>query len=284
MRLFAAPSRKQGMALSRSIDNGEVRLYYQIFKSLNISHDDVIVDIGANIGYSTLAFQRAFSILDQDHQDKKKNSKIFLRLRRSKLSTLPKFILVEPNPKNFQFIFFNLRMINNKKWNLLPFGLGKETKICTAGIDIGYSTRGSKIFSNSGLMSFRNKVGFEPNSSSELLLVNGETFLNLIKDEANQVRFCKIDTEGMELEILEMLESWFVLGKTMFQIEVNPLYADQSFKKSILNLCSRNNYCILVEEDADFTGSMERYLVPLNLQEKLTYNSKLVRLLDPDSF
>jgi FkbM family methyltransferase len=284
MKLFSAPSRKQGMALLRSMGNEEVQLYYQIFKSLNISHDNIIVDIGANIGYSTLAFQRAFSILNQDHLDKKKNGKNFLRKGRSELSASPKFILVEPNPKNFQFIYFNLRMINNKKWLLLPFGLGKETKICTAGIDIGYSTRGSKIFSNSGLMSFHNKVGFEPNSTSELLLVNGETFLNLIKDEANQVRFCKIDTEGMELEILEMLESWFVLGKTIFQIEVNPLYTDQSFKESILNLCSRNNYCILVEEDAGFTGSMERYLVPLSLQKKLTDDSELVRLLDPDSF
>jgi FkbM family methyltransferase len=284
MKLFSAPSRKQGMALLRSMGNDEVQLYCQIFQSLNLQHDNVIVDIGANIGYSTLAFQKAFSILNQDKLYEKKYRKIFLREEQSELGTSPKFILVEPNPKNFQFIYFNLRMINKNKWNLLPFGLGKETKICTAGIDIGYSMRGRKTFSNSGLVSFRNKVGFEPSTSSELLLVNGEIFLNLIKDEANQVRFCKIDTEGMELEILEMLESWFVLGKTIFQIEVNPLYTDQSFKESILNLCSRNKYCILVEEDAGFTGSLERYLVPLSLQKELTDNSKLVRLLDPDSF
>jgi hypothetical protein len=119
MKFFSAPSRKQGMALLRSMDNDEVQLYYQIFKSLNLSHDNVVVDIGANIGYSTLAFQRAFSILNQDHLDKKKTGKIFLREERSELSTSPKFILVEPNPKNFQFIYFNLRMINKKKWKLL---------------------------------------------------------------------------------------------------------------------------------------------------------------------
>ena len=71
----------------------------------------------------------------------------------------------------------------------------------------------------------------------------------------------------MEFEILEILETLFASGRTIFQIEVNPLFADQTFKQNVLNLCTKNNYCVLVESDSGLTGSMEWYLVPINLSK-----------------
>ena len=265
LKLFAAPSRKQAMALQRTLSQRErdLELYCEIFRILEVTEDDVIVDIGANIGYSTLAFQKAFSIVIQGRTGKQllKNSWVDV------FKTSPKFILVEPNPRNFRFIDFNLRMISSKKWLLLPFGLGGKTGVRVAGIDSGYALRGRKVFTNSGLLSFSGKNNFKPGTQINLPVIDGKTFLEILKEKPIRVRFCKIDTEGMELEILEILNTWFAAGRTVFQIEVNPLYADQSFKQGVLNLCNKYNYCILVEGDSYLTGSMEWYLVPISLRD-----------------
>ena len=263
MKLFAAPSRKQAIALVRTLSEKELKLYCQIFQILEVTENDVIVDIGANIGYSTLVFQKAFSRLAQDRTGKQQIGNSLIQAFKSS----PKFILVEPNPRNFRFIYFNLRMISGNKWLLLPFGLGKETRVRTAGIDSGYSWRGSKVFANSGLLSFRQINSFKHGTQINLPVIDGKTFLDLLKEDPIRVRFCKIDTEGMEFEILEILETWFASGRTIFQIEVNPLFADQTFKQNVLNLCTKNNYCVLVESDSGLTGSMEWYLVPINLSK-----------------
>lgn len=272
LKLFAAPSRKQAMALLRTISERELELYCEIFRILEVTEDDVIVDIGANIGYSTLAFQKAFGIVTQGRTGKKilKSSQIEV------FKSSPNFILVEPNPRNFPFIDFNLRMINNKNWLLLPFGLGGETGVRVAGIDSDYSWRGSKVFTNSGLLSFSKKSNFQPGTQINLPVIDGKTFLEILKEMPTRVRFCKIDTEGMELEILEILNSWFATGSTVFQIEVNPLYTDKSFKQDVLNLCNKYNYCILVEGDSYLTSSMEWFLVPISLRNLFLRNTLFI--------
>lgn len=260
------------MALLRTISDRELELYCEIFRILEVTEDDVIVDIGANIGYSTLAFQKAFGIITRGRTGKQilKSNQIEV------FKSSPNFILVEPNPRNFPFIDFNLRMINNKNWLLLPFALGGETGVRVAGIDSGYSWRGSKVFTNSGLLSFSKKNDFQPGTQINLPVIDGKTFLEILKEKTSRVRFCKIDTEGMELEILKILNTWFAKGRTVFQIEVNPLYTDKSFKHDLQNQCNKYNYCILVEGDSYLTGSMEWFLVPTSLREIFLRNTLFI--------
>lgn len=172
---------------------------------LEFDSQSLIIDIGANIGYTAMAFSQAL-------ESEGKSAKM---------------ILVEPNWKNFPFLNFNLRKLKLENWSLLPFGVSTRLGFKQAGILESYSWRGNSAFHNTGLVSFANHA-MRSNTLMNLPLVDVPTFQAFLgpegSAEAPPPLFCKIDIEGGEYDFLQASSDWFESNSTVFQVEINPIF------------------------------------------------------------
>lgn len=129
---------------------------------LEFDSQSLIIDIGANIGYTAMAFSQAL-------ESEGKSAKM---------------ILVEPNWKNFPFLNFNLRKLKLENWSLLPFGVSNRLGFKQSGILESYSWRGKVAFQNTGLMSFSNHA-VKSNTIINLPVVDFQTFQAFLTSEGS---------------------------------------------------------------------------------------------------
>ena len=238
--LLAAPSKRQMGAMRSALHRHQIAHYSLLFGYCFREGRDVIVDVGANIGYSALAFAKAAKIAG---------------------NTLPRQILVEPNSRNFPFIRRNLKTV--KGWDLLPLGLGRQTGFLRAGIPAYNRYRGTRIFMNTGLVTVRPDVDILPSTSISLPIVEVEVLL-AFAPRPTEIAFCKIDVEGGELDVLQGLATWFK-AKVIFEIEVNPLYQSSDDVNQIISLLESHGYSALSNAGTKETQTSNWLLVPNEL-------------------
>jgi len=230
---LAAPSKRQIGALRRTLTS-EISLFESLFRV--ISSDRLhFVDVGANIGYSTLMWADVH--------------KGFLQ------KTTISYSCIEPNIRNLPFLEFNLRNLSNVR--IFPFAVGGgiTQSFLTGGIPMSYSDRGSSVFRNTGLFSFHGNGELASASKKSAPMVSTKVFLEFF--EAETVAFCKIDIEGGELNFLFNAERWFQEG-VVFQVEINSQYFTEADWGDLENWLIRFNYCVI--EPPSFTPESQKNL------------------------
>jgi FkbM family methyltransferase len=159
---------------------------------------DIIIDVGANIGYWSLS-----------------SSKIFKK---------SKFLLFEPLKKSFDLLKKNTQ--NKSNFELYNFGLGNVDK--KEFISFPEWERNSNNLNRFGLMSIYGKTNI---NREEIVIKKFDDIFNY----TNKKIFIKIDVEGSELDVLEGCKKISQLNNVIFEIEINrkiiEFLGDSFFKK-----------------------------------------------------
>lgn len=230
---LAAPSKKQIGALRRTLMS-EISLFERLFRVIS-SGSGHFVDVGANIGYSTLMWADVHKRFQQ--------------------KTTITYSCIEPNIRNLPFLEFNLRNLSNVM--IFPFALGGgSSSFLTGGISMSYGHRGRSVFRNTGLFSFHGKGELASASKKSAPMVSAKVFLEFF--EAETVAFCKIDIEGGELNFLFNAERWFKEG-VVFQVEINSQYFTEADWGDLENWLIRFDYCVI--EPPNFSPESQKNLL-----------------------
>jgi len=194
-----SPTIKQLRAADRDLMRKNIRRYTKVFKKLGISNNNdngLVLDIGGNLGYTSIAFRLALKDSNMD------------------------IYSFEPYTPNHTFF-----KKNTLKHNifLFPFGLGNVNKVMDIGLpDYTFEIKNKDDRSNTGRVSL---IGINNTISNQTALkaniVHGDKFLKIMF-MSNKVKFIKIDVEGFELEVLSGLYNTINESMPFIQIEANP--------------------------------------------------------------
>ena len=198
-----SPTIRQLRAADRDLMRKNIRRYKKVFKELGISnHNGLVLDIGGNLGYTSIAFRLAL---------KNSNMDIYS---------------FEPYTPNHTFFKKNTIKHNI---SLFPFGLGNENKVMDIGLpDYTSSIKDKDDRSNTGRVSL---IGINNTISNQTSLkaniVHGDKLLKTMF-MSNKVKFIKIDVEGFELEVLSGLYNTINESMPFIQLEANPTTMETS--------------------------------------------------------
>lgn len=187
-----------------------------------ISDDVVVVDIGMNVGFTSLFF--------------------------SKKENVKQIYSFEPVLETYEFAMKNLELNSETGNKILAhnFGLGNNN----------YETE--FIFSNEykGSVGVRGLKSWNIRNATDKKLVkvaikDASEVLKPIFESHSEVFFvCKLDCEGAEYEILKNIEKSGVIKKSnLFIIE----YHDEGYN-SITEILSRNNFVVVIKKTAIHLG------------------------------
>ena len=198
---FFAPTICQINAAKRYISKKNFLLsvppYLKLLETLSCFYQDsqtVVWDIGANIGYTSIAASLEIP-----------NSRIYS---------------FEPSPINQ--LFFNTNTQEFPNINLFPFAFSSTNNLFHIGAPAYSLSRSLDASKDTGLFSLSNDKSQLIRSHS-CLAINLHHFLDLYKDRVPDI--IKIDTEGMELEILKEIFSFVNSNKELIVFfEFNRFY------------------------------------------------------------
>ncbi|MDC1470207.1 FkbM family methyltransferase [Gammaproteobacteria bacterium] len=198
-QLILSPTLRQTQAAVRDLSKKTINKYKDLFLKLGLSEskNKLILDVGGNLGYTSIAFRLA---LKEDSID---------------------IYTFEPYPPSHDFIRKN---IFRKNIVLFPFGLGDKNKIVDIGLpDYTYSISNQDDRSNTGRVSM---VGIDNSINDDLsqkaYVVHADEMLKSIYMNQN-VAFIKIDVEGFELDVLKGLSDTIKESRPFIQMEANPV-------------------------------------------------------------
>lgn len=254
--VFFSPTRVQARALHRSLSSEELERTNQLFSVIPHGRD-VIIDVGANIGYSTAQYRLACS-----------------RGQSRPLS----FLLVEPNLQNLRFLTHNLNQVfgaeGRSQWDLLPVALTGATGFLPAGIPEAYSTRPGDGPKNTGLLTFASGREMIPESAQSFPVVHAAILSEFVNYE--EVGLCKIDIEGGEIEFLEAVGDCFFQSDIIVEIEVNPLYMTNVETQALVEILRQHRYTMLAPESFEWGNRADVLLVPAKLASKIAGATNLI--------
>ena len=172
--------------------SGDIDIFYEIFwkKIYSFSRNNIpqfIVDIGANIGLTTLYFLKKFPT--------------------------DKIICVEPDPSNLEILKKNLELqIKNQ-----------VVKVCEAAI----SNKDGTMFLNRPPLKYNSKLLVHGNKDEMNLPVKVLSMHNFLKENSiEQIDILKIDIEGSEVELFSADVSWLSTVKEVI-IETHSINAEE---------------------------------------------------------
>jgi FkbM family methyltransferase len=206
---------KLELDLSDSIDHflyfGLIENSFTHLKKL-LKKNDVIFDIGANNGYTSLAFSQEIG----------ENGKIFS---------------FEPDNINYNRAKKNIELNNVKNINLLKFGIGSKTeKLKLFNID-EYNLGMNRILKD------------ESNSKyQEIEVISIDDFIN--SNSIDKINLIKIDVEGFEKEVLLGAINTINHFKPIIFIEINNEYLKEQNTSAfeIYHFLKSLNYSIFIAE------------------------------------
>lgn len=199
--IFYAPTICQLNASKKYISKKKflisVPIYLKLLEKLSGFYQDnkaVVWDIGANIGYTSIAASLGLS-----------NSRIYS---------------FEPSPLNQLFFTTNTQYFQNI--NLFPFAFSSVNSLFHIGAPVYALSRSLDASKDTGLFSLSRDKSQLVRSNS-CLSINLHQFLEFYKDRIPDI--IKIDTEGMELEILNEIFDFVNSNKELIVFfEFNRLY------------------------------------------------------------
>ena len=194
-----------GDSLDLSIRGVYGELDTQIVKN-EIRPGDVVIDVGANIGYYTLIFAKL-------------------------VGNMGKVIAFEPEPKNFEILKKNISI--NKLTNVIL-----EQKI------VSNTNKKTKLFlANSGIVGHHTNP---TKNSTNFIEVDSITLDDyLVKNNmSKKINFLKIDVEGAEIKVLEGAKTILRNDKIKIFTEFNRLAIEKlgMKPKTFLSLLTENNF------------------------------------------
>tara|TARA_E500000178_G_C16994219_1_gene742348 strand:- start:582 stop:1454 length:873 start_codon:yes stop_codon:yes gene_type:complete len=203
----------------------ENNIYFRIIKKENEQIDkikkvhnffktDIIVDIGANIGYWSL-------------------------IRYLNIHEIKKIFCFEPSKISFNYLSQNLKYYNNCKVFNIGFGNSNDIKKLSFPY---WENKKSYRIQNLGLRSIHGGTNI---LSEEISIKKFDDFYKNLEIENISV-FIKIDTEGYEFEVLKGMQDFIINSKKIiFEIEFNTdIYNNISkdLNNEILNYLKKNNF------------------------------------------
>ena len=162
--------------------NLKFKFHYKVYSIIN--KKDVILDIGANLGYFAKSFSR--------------------------LATEGKVICIEPLPQYYEVLNFHLGKKKNIK--IHNVALGKEAGTVTMVLPM------QNGMIRTGLPHISNKIVSNKERTQDVELVNP---LSLIKNET-KLDYIKCDVEGYEWVIFQELKPALEQYLPTIQIEIDP--------------------------------------------------------------
>jgi len=139
----------------------------------NISNGDLVMDIGANIGYFTLIMAKGI----------KENGKVFS---------------FEPEPKNFELLKKNVEINNYSNVILEKKAIGNKTGIAKLYL----ADRKNNIFHSGMHRIFRSDLVSQISNPVSINIIKLDDYLQDLKS-IKKIRLIKIDVEGAEFDVLK---------------------------------------------------------------------------------
>ena len=144
----------------------------QVIKQ-NISGGDIVIDIGANIGYFTLIMAKGI----------RENGKVFS---------------FEPEPKNFELLKKNVEINNYSNVILEKKAIGNKTGIAKLYL----ADRKNNIFHSGMHRIFRSDLVSQISNPVSINIIKLDDYLQDLKF-IKKIRLIKIDVEGAEFDVLK---------------------------------------------------------------------------------
>lgn len=193
-KIVRSPTFKQLNAFRSSTSKKEIFKWKEIFSDLDYKGAGTILDIGGNLGYTSLLYNEITSI----------NSRI---------------LTFEPYLPNIRFIQNN---INKTKIELLTIGLGDENEYVSIGFpEYTQSIKNSDDRNNTGRVSVVNVTKNDKDSfQSSCIIYKLDDLLGILKIE--DIFFIKIDVEGYEGNFLRGAQSSILKYRPIIYMEINP--------------------------------------------------------------
>lgn len=193
-KIVRSPTFKQLNAFRSSTSKKEISKWKEIFSDLDYKEGGTILDIGGNLGYTSLLYNEITSI----------NSRI---------------LTFEPYLPNIRFIQNN---INKTKIELLTIGLGDENEYVSIGFpEYTQSIKNSDDRNNTGRVSVVNVTKNDKDSfQSSCIIYKLDDLLGILKIE--DIFFIKIDVEGYEGNFLRGAQSSILKYRPIIYMEINP--------------------------------------------------------------
>jgi FkbM family methyltransferase len=232
MRFITSPTLAQLRAANRDIGYRNINKYKKLFKRFDLftKPNQVLLDIGGNIGYTAIAFNKASS-------------------QKARIYTF------EPSKQNIKYLKKN---INGLSIHLCEVGLGLKNQ----SMYIGYPDYVKKIKNldnrnNTGRLSL---LGLSKKANnSKVKIVNGDNFLK--KNQIDNIKFIKIDVEGYEFQVMNGLIDTIKRDKPLIQLEYNKVtskYVDNSYMNYI-DFCLKHNYKVYLFKQGNLSELTPKY-------------------------
>ena len=172
--ILASPTKRQLNAFKRTIEDKK-KFFSTIAEETKSLEGNVIVDIGANLGYWSMAFNKYF--------------------RREKI-----IIAIEPDKRNVNFLSYNLK--NEKNIMIIQAGVGSKNEIKTFGIPDFQKLRKGEQGVNTGNISIYHN---NSDSNDKIKIVELDSLLSLFFSKNDKVLIIKIVVKGMKSTIDEAM-------------------------------------------------------------------------------
>ena len=153
--------------------NGVFEPYTTEVIKQNISNGDIVMDIGANIGYFTLIMAKGI----------RENGKVFS---------------FEPEPKNFELLKKNVEINNYSNVILEKKAIGNKTGIAKLYL----ADRKNNIFYSGMHRIFRSDLVSQISNPVSINIIKLDDYLQDLKS-IKKIRLIKIDVEGAEFDVLK---------------------------------------------------------------------------------
>lgn len=185
--------------VEREIANGNFeREYIQYFCSI-INNGDIVLDVGANIGY-------------------------FALLASNKVGTNGRVYAFEPIPRNYERLLKNLKANDVKNVESYNIGLSDKNEDLVMFIpegNAGESSLSSKNWS---------ELRFGVKSKCETVKVNLAKFDDFFKKQGIAgAAVIKIDVEGAELKVIQGMKNYLKTNNSILIMEILPILIEQTW-------------------------------------------------------
>ena len=217
--LLIAPSRRQIKAAKREFERVKKGFPYVsgIDKKIRNNKNTCILDIGANVGYTSLSYANRWP-----------NAKI---------------VCVEPYLPNLYYLMWNTRDKDN--FICMPFGVG--TRDGFSVIDSAISGVDSKEI-NTGLSSFTETNSLQDIRIQDVVSIRSVASLIATVRDRFDIAFIKVDIEGYDVSIARFIIEQYVQHSesVVVQFEVNPGLSDMDELHLLVEYLDENDieYCL----------------------------------------
>ena len=220
----------------------------EIVKELDAS---IILDVGANIGYTT----RAFSTYDQNLE----------------------IISIEPDISNIAFTAKNVNDLPNV--SIFHMGLGNDFgRFDVALPDYTKARKGEKKH-NTGLFS-----AIDNQSENGTRFTRGDDLINFLRIKPKDIGWIKIDVEGFENNVLQGFNSVLSSTQSVVEVEINPrtIRLAKSNLSEILTFMDKYSYKPLINNEVtdDYIKNLKVFDIYFVKEIKSSYISKKLNFVD----